>query len=82
MGFIIVEVCDSNLVSRLDLESLETRYPGVTILRSECMSRCGLCEFNAYAYVNGHIIFAKDEETCMTRICARIEQELAEMDEV
>lgn len=82
MGFIIVEVCDSNPASALNLEFLETLYPGVTVLRSECMSKCGLCEHNVYAYVNGQIVFAKDANTCMAQICVQIEQELADLGEV
>lgn len=82
MGFIIVEVCEANPLSSLDLDSLEERYPGVSVLQSECMSRCGLCAHNIYAYVNGRIVFANDVETCMQRICAQIEHDMAEMDEV
>lgn len=82
MGIIIVEVCDSNWMAGFDLDDLESIYPGVSVLHSECMSRCGMCEHNAYAYVNGKIVFAKDAETCYKRIRGRIEYEIALMDEV
>ncbi|UNO48837.1 YuzB family protein [Alicyclobacillus acidoterrestris] len=77
MDIVLVEVCDSNPISLLDLEALEGMYPGVTVLRTECLSQCGLCAHNAYAYVDGNIVFAKDPETCLARIRQRIEQHLA-----
>lgn len=82
MGFIIVEVCESNWICDLNLESLEELYPGVSVLRTECLSRCGLCRQSPYAYVNGHIVFAKDAQTCFEKVKARIEYELALLDEV
>lgn len=82
MGFIIVEVCESNPLSSLHLDFLEKRYLGVSVLHSECMSHCGLCEHNIYAYVNGQIVFANDTQTCIERICQRIEHVIAELNEV
>lgn len=82
MGIIVVEVCDSNWMSGFDLEDLEVLYPGVSVIRSECMSKCGMCEHNAYAYVNGKIVYAKDAEMCFKRIKERIEYEFSLMDEV
>ncbi|MFB5193132.1 DUF1450 domain-containing protein [Alicyclobacillus fastidiosus] len=81
MDIVLVEVCDSNPISNLNLEELEVEYPGVSVLRTECLSKCGLCEHNVYAYVNGHIVFAKDPDTCLKRIRSRIERDLAWLDE-
>lgn len=76
MGIVIVEVCESNFISQLNLESLEALYPGVSVLRTDCLSKCGVCQYNAYAYVNGQIVFAKDVQTCFERIQAKVEEEL------
>ncbi|WAH37625.1 DUF1450 domain-containing protein [Alicyclobacillus dauci] len=81
MGIVIVEVCDSSLMSGFNLEELESLYPGVSVLRSECLSKCGLCHVSPYAYVNGHIVFDRDPDTCYEKIKQRIEYEFALMDE-
>ncbi|MDB5085404.1 MAG: hypothetical protein JWN30_2290 [Bacilli bacterium] len=77
IGFVLVEVCDSNWVSALDLEDLEQQYPGVSVLRSECLSLCEFCRESAYALVNGEIVSAATAEQCLIRIKEKIEQELA-----
>jgi uncharacterized protein YuzB (UPF0349 family) len=77
IGIIVVEVCDGNLLSRIDLEQLEAEYPEVAVLRSECLSFCGLCRVRPYALVNGQRIYANTVEECLTLIRAAIERELA-----
>ncbi|WP_251551113.1 DUF1450 domain-containing protein [Neobacillus muris] len=78
MGIVVVEICDSNLMSLLDLEAiLEAEYPEVAVLRNECMSFCGMCAKRPYAIVNGKRIFAKTQEECLTLIREKIEEELS-----
>lgn len=76
VGLVTVEVCESNVMSTLPLEDLEDEFPEVSLLRTECLMRCGLCEHNAYLYVNGHIIYGKNAASCLQRARERIEQEL------
>lgn len=76
MGIVVVEVCDSNLMSALDLEHLEELYPEIAVLRADCMNLCGLCKIRPYALVNGKRVFGKTTEECVELIKAAIEQEL------
>lgn len=77
MGIVVVEVCDSNLMSALELEHLEDLYPEVAVLRADCMSLCGLCKLRPYALVNGKRVLGKTTEECIENIKAAIEAELA-----
>lgn len=77
LGIVVMEVCDSNLLSALELEDLETLYPEVSVLRLDCLSFCGLCRLRPYAIVNGKRVFAKTTEECVERIKQTIESELA-----
>ncbi|MFB4210342.1 DUF1450 domain-containing protein [Shouchella sp. 1P09AA] len=78
MGIIVVEVCDGNLMSRVDLEEmLEAEYPEVAVMENECLSFCGLCAVRPYAMVNGTRIYGKTAEECVAKIKHRIELELA-----
>ncbi|GMA56880.1 uncharacterized protein YuzB (UPF0349 family) [Alicyclobacillus sacchari] len=74
-GVIVVEVCASNPLAAYPLGELEEEFPGVTVLETECLSLCGLCQHNAYAYVNGRLVFAKDPKTCYERLRQRIVEE-------
>lgn len=76
LGLVTVEVCESNVMSTLELEELESEFSEVSVLRTECLMRCGLCEHNAYVYVNGHVVYAKDPKTCLARTRERIQREL------
>lgn len=76
MGIVVVEVCDSNLMSALDLEHLEELYPEIAVLRADCMNLCGLCKLRPYALVNGKRVFGKTTEECVELIKAAIEKEL------
>ena len=77
MGIVVVEVCDSNLMSALELEHLEELYPEVAVLRADCMSLCGLCRLRPYALVNGKRVIGKTTEECIENIKSAIEAELA-----
>lgn len=76
MGIVIVEVCDSNLMSALDLEHLEQEYPEIAVMRADCLSLCGLCRKRPYVLVNGKRIFAKTQEECLELTKRAIEDEL------
>ena len=76
MGIVIVEVCDVNQASGLDLESLETEYPGVSVIRTPCLSNCSQCAVVPYAYVNGELLSADDKETLWADLKRAIEGEL------
>lgn len=76
MGIVVVEVCDSNLLSALDLEQLEEEYPEIAVLRTDCLNLCGLCKIRPYAMVNGNKVFAKTPEECILLIKQKIEEEL------
>ncbi|WP_187377808.1 DUF1450 domain-containing protein [Paenibacillus senegalimassiliensis] len=77
MGIVIVEVCDSNLMSALDLEQLEQEYPEIAVMRAECLSLCGLCKLKPYALVNGKRVVAKTTEDCLGLVKQAIEAELS-----
>ncbi|HEU4963461.1 MAG TPA: DUF1450 domain-containing protein [Bacilli bacterium] len=76
MGIVLVEVCDVNPASGLDLENLEEEYPGVSVIRTPCLSNCSQCAAVPYAYVNGEILSATDKDTLWQDIKQAIEQEL------
>ncbi|TCZ75919.1 DUF1450 domain-containing protein [Paenibacillus albiflavus] len=80
MGIVVVEVCDSNLMSQVDLEELENEYPGVAVLRTYCLSFCRICKARPYVIVNGKQIYAKTVEECMQLVKATIESELQTFD--
>lgn len=77
MGIVVVEICDSNLMSALELEHLEELYPEIAVLRADCMNLCGLCKLRPYALVNGKRVIGKTTEECIENIKAAIEAELA-----
>lgn len=77
IGIIIVEVCDGNLLAAYALEGFEEKYPEVAVLRTECLSRCGLCRVRPFALVNGERIFADSIESCLRLIEEKIQAELA-----
>lgn len=76
MGIVIVEVCDVNSASGLDLEQLETEYAGVSVIRTPCLSNCTQCAAVPYAYVNGEILTAADKDTLWNDLKREIEKEL------
>ncbi|MFD2168803.1 DUF1450 domain-containing protein [Tumebacillus lipolyticus] len=77
MGIVIVEVCDVNPASGLELESLEIKYPGTSVIRTPCLSNCSQCAQHPYAYVNGEIYWADTTDQLWNKLQAAIEQELA-----
>lgn len=77
MGIVIVEVCDVNPASGLDLERLEEEYPGVSVMRTSCLSNCSQCAAVPFAYVNGEILAAEGKDELLRLIKQAIEAELA-----
>ena len=78
MGIVVVEICDSNLIHTLDVESIiESEYPEVAVLISDCLNYCGLCRLKPYALVNNRRIHGKTPEETLDKIRTAIEEELA-----
>jgi uncharacterized protein YuzB (UPF0349 family) len=77
MGIVIVEVCDVNPASALDLEQLEEDFPGVSAIRSPCLSNCTMCASTPFAYVNGELLVHEDREVLLAQIREVIQQELS-----
>jgi uncharacterized protein YuzB (UPF0349 family) len=80
MGIVVVEVCDINPICFLDIESLELEYPGVSVIKTSCLSYCSICAKSPYAMVNGEIVIGDTAEEVMRLVRERIEQELQEFD--
>lgn len=81
LGIVIVEICDGNLITVLDIESiLEEEFPEVAVLMSDCLSYCGMCALRPYALVNNKRIFGKTPEEALDKIRAAIREELAQYD--
>ncbi|WP_186819681.1 DUF1450 domain-containing protein [Halolactibacillus halophilus] len=77
MGIIIVEICESNLLSTIETEGLlEDEYLEVSVITSSCLSFCGLCRLRPFALVNGKRIKGKDVDDALNNIRAAIEEEL------
>lgn len=78
MKIVIVEVCDANVLTTLDIESiLEDEFPEVAVIINECLSFCGLCRAVPYAIVNNRRIHGKTPEVCLDNIRKTIKEELA-----
>ncbi|MGM8366620.1 DUF1450 domain-containing protein [Virgibacillus sp. W0181] len=78
MGIVIIDVCDGNLITTLNIEEiLEKEFPEVAVLMNECLSYCGLCAIRPYALVNGKRVIGKTPEDCLNNIRAAIKEELA-----
>jgi len=73
---VVVEVCDVNSASALDLESLEATYPGVSVIRNPCLSHCAQCAVAPFAYVNGELLTGTNQETLWSDLKAAVETEL------
>jgi uncharacterized protein YuzB (UPF0349 family) len=76
IGIVVVEVCDRNALVLQSLEDLETKYPEVAVLQTNCMNMCNLCRARPYALVNGKRVFAKDPDECIQKIEEIIQEEL------
>ena len=64
ISVVIVEICENNFITKLDLENiLETEYPEVSVLETDCLSFFGMC--------------AATPEECLAKIRDVIQQELA-----
>ncbi|MBX6395089.1 MAG: DUF1450 domain-containing protein [Alicyclobacillaceae bacterium] len=79
--FVVVEVCDINPASALNLTALEEEFPGVSVILNPCLSQCEFCAEHAYAFVNGEIVSDDDPESLLNEIRSRIEAALAQWTE-
>lgn len=78
MGIVVVEVCDGNVMATIDVEQIiESKYPEVAVLISDCLTYCGLCRIRPYALVNGKRVIGQSIEQCLENIFKAIEKELA-----
>ncbi len=78
MGIVVVEVCDANIITEIDIEQIiESEFPEVVVMITTCLSFCGMCARSPYAIVNGKKIFAKTIDECLEKIRAHIKAELA-----
>jgi len=76
--FIIVEVCDANLFTTIDIEEvIEEEFPEVAVIINQCLSFCGLCRAVPFAIVNNKRIFGKTPEECLDKVRATIKEELS-----
>jgi len=81
MGIVVVEICDGNTITLIDIESiLEKEFPEVAVLMSDCLSYCGMCAVRPYALVNNKRIYGKSPEECLDKIRQAIREELAQYD--
>ncbi|QQE81215.1 DUF1450 domain-containing protein [Alicyclobacillus sp. SO9] len=77
MGIVIVEFCEGNVAALLLLEELlETEFPEVAVLQSDCLGRCGLCRVRPFVLVNDKQIFAENTDELLDKVKAVIAQEL------
>lgn len=78
MKFIVVEICDANLFTTLDIEEiLEAEFPEVAVIINQCLSFCGLCRAVPFAIVNNKRIFGKTPEECLDKVKIAIQEELS-----
>ncbi|WP_164667490.1 DUF1450 domain-containing protein [Virgibacillus doumboii] len=78
MGVVVVEVCDGNAITTLDIEEIiEREFPEVAVLTNECLAICGLCRVRPYALVNNKRVYANTPEECLDKIREAIKKELA-----
>lgn len=78
MKIIVVEVCDANLFTTLNIEEvIEEEFPEVAVIINQCLSFCGLCRAVPFAIVNNDRIFGKTPEECLDKVRLKIKEELA-----
>ena len=76
--FIIVEVCDANLFTTIDIEEvIEGEFPEVAVIINQSLSFCGLCRAVPFAIVNNKRIFGKTPEECLDKVREAIKEELS-----
>lgn len=78
MGIVVVDICQSNLLATIDIETiLEEEFPEVAVLLNDCLSFCGLCARLPFAQVNGKLIHGKTIDESLNNIREQIKKELA-----
>lgn len=78
IGVVVVEVCNGNVITTLDIETIiESEFPEVAVLMSDCLTYCGLCQVRPFALVNSKRVFGNTPEQCLDKIRLAIKKELA-----
>ena len=78
MKIVIVEVCEANALTTIDIEEIiEEEFPEAAVILNDCLSFCGLCHAVPFAIVNNQHIHGKTPEACLERIRETIKKELA-----
>lgn len=78
MKIIVVEICDANLFTTLNVEEIiEGEFPEVAVIINQCLSFCGLCRAVPFAIVNNRRVFGKTPEECLEKVKVAIKEELA-----
>lgn len=78
MKIIVVEICDANLFTSLNVEEIiEGEFPEVAVIINQCLSFCGLCRAVPFAIVNNRRVFGKTPEECLDKVKIAIKEELA-----
>jgi len=78
MGIVVIDVCDGNAITTLDIEEiLETEFPEVSVVVGECLTHCSLCRARPYALVNGIKVHGRTPEACLDNIRNTVQKELA-----
>lgn len=78
MKIIVVEICDANLFTSLNVEEIiEGEFPEVAVIINQCLSFCGLCRAVPFAIVNNRRVFGKTPEECLDKVKVAIKEELA-----
>lgn len=67
-GLVVIEVCANNRLAGERMLRMEQVLPGVTVLETDCMNTCGLCQVRAFAYVNGKLVHDPDPDRCVQKI--------------
>ena len=79
MKFVIVEVCDANILNELDIEAIiEKEFPEVAVIINQCLSLCGLCRAVPFAIVNNKNVHGRTPEVCLENIRIAIREELGQ----
>lgn len=73
LRYVIIEVCDANPAAGSLLYTLESDFPGVSILETACMSECDLCARFPYVFIDGELIHAATVEELVEGLRQRLD---------
>lgn len=78
---VVIELCESNPIATENLETLETEYPGVAVLRNSCLNECVLCALTPYVMINGDIVQSDTVEKLLEQIRDKVVIELKQWED-